>query len=213
MSEQSNESTKIKLNKEQLIEHLKIQIKLLQSSSKQYDSGLEESAIQIATILRTLLENSGLLSTLKWRKHIRYFNTAIPYSDTNLLTHSGLTCMKISNSCFEYKPHYDSNFIGFFDYKDWISETVISDGKGNRFTRRKLYKLVADKDGGAHVDEDIPIEYNQLKNENSMNWEMTTPFGSISPNSVIYASLRQIAYELLKSLWQKDKKLFSEEYF
>lgn len=213
MSEQSKENTNVKLSKEQLIEQLKIQIKLLQSNSKQYDDGFEESAIQIATILRTLLENSGLLSTLKWRKHIKYFNTAIPYSESNLLTHAGLTRMKISASGFEYKPNFHNDSIHLVEFKDWISETIICDGKGNRFTRRKLYKLVADKDGGAHVDENIPTEYNQLKNENSMKWEMITPSGIASPNSIIYASLRQIAYELLQSLYIKDKKLFSEKYF
>lgn len=201
-------------NKAELIEQLKIQIRLLQNNAKQYDGGFQEASITMATILRTLLWENSLLSKIGIRKQIDFLNTAYPYEETNLLTQHGLVGMHISNAEARFVPHYDSGYKQKYKYKDWMNETVICDKKRNLFRRKQLIQIIANKDGGAHVDSDIPADYAELKENNSINWEKITPDGSKPlDNDVVYASIRQMTYEVLESLYNYNSGWFTETYF
>ncbi len=200
--------------KAQLIDKLKTQIKLLQNNAKMYDNGAEEASITISTVLRTLLWEDSLLSKIGIKKQLIFINTAYPYEETNLLTQHGLVGMRLSNGGGKFIPHLSNGRNETCKYHDWMNEIVICDKKRNLFRRKQLIQIIANKDGGAHVDSELPDDYVGLKEENTINWEMVTPNG-VSPlaNDVVYASLRQMAYEVLVSLYKYNSSWFSEKYF
>lgn len=199
---------------DELIDALKTQIKLLQSHARQYDNGLEESSISMATILRTLLWEDSLLSKIHIRKKMDFLNSAYPYEETNLLTQHGLLALHLSADGGEYLPHKNNGYNKPCKYTKWMNEIVLCDGKRNLFRRKNLIDIVANKDGGAHLDIEIPEDYYNLKENNSMKW-MQMSSGSEKPldNDVVYASIRQMTYEILMSLYLFNQGWFSEEYF
>lgn len=217
-------SGNIKLTRNQIEEKLKEQIQLLQLAAENYDKGVEIAAQNMATALRVLVHDTpksmSILSIYKIKSNTPFFNTAFPYSPTNLLTHNGLVGMKFESeedgSKGVYMPHFgglpENRYCGFNAW--WEDDIVIKDKKARTFSRKDLVLYVANKDGGAHVDEKIKEEYSDLKYNNSIGWMMKDNSGERSlDNSVIYASIREIAYEVLKSLYKRDSKLFKREYF
>lgn len=109
-------------------------------------------------------------------------------------------------------------------FDDWWLWPVFTDMAGNAFNRKKLVLSMANKDGGAHVDSKLPNDYRALAYENSAGFGQSIssegvlgvsfPFsldggplpapGEISgdpiENSLVLASVRQIAWELLTSI-------------
>ena len=95
-----------------------------------------------------------------------------------------------------------------------LSFCQISAATTSVISRKNIIQYVANKDGGAHVDLDIPEDYDNLKNHNSINWKIITSKGEKPfENDVVYASIRQMTYEILVSLYMYRKDWFSEEYF
>ncbi|MFH1140294.1 MAG: hypothetical protein V1724_01180, partial [Chloroflexota bacterium] len=88
-------------------------------------------------------------------------------------------------------------------FNKWWGEVVIKDKDGRRFTRRDLVLGLADKEGGTHVDPTLDKEYAMLSRFNSQGWRVNT-WGIVQPpdNSLVAASVRQIAYEVLLSIEQ-----------
>jgi hypothetical protein len=109
---------------------------------------------------------------------------------------------------------------GFVSFDDWWNRKIIVDKLRNQgdFSRSKLIKDIANKLGGAHVDTEISPElYNIIKNNyynlfrtkegivikltQSKNEE--TPDDYIlpfKPNTLVYAVIRQIGYEVLVTI-------------
>ncbi len=86
-------------------------------------------------------------------------------------------------------------------FNKWWWEVVIRDKEHARFTRRDLVLGVADKEGGTHVDPKLDEDYARLSRFNSQGWRVTT-LGIVQPpaNSLVAASVRQIAHEVLVSI-------------
>jgi len=99
-------------------------------------------------------------------------------------------------------------------YTDWIEEIVLSNKKHNVYRRKDVLKLLANKDGGAHVDADIPNTLAPMKSIDFGGWEMNTPNGSVTyGNDPVYATMRQMTFEILQSLYLVRPQLFGERYF
>lgn len=80
-------------------------------------------------------------------------------------------------------------------------------------TRCKLIQLIADKEGGAHVDEKLPPDYKEWKHFPSSPFYTENPQSSsdsfniddvksVADGNVIPATIRQIAYEAITTLEQ-----------
>ena len=75
----------------------------------------------------------------------------------------------------------------------WDGKKVIAEGKKQTkpptkqisFTRRDLIKLVADTDGGAHVDAAINTDYHKLRNENLLGWYNLTAYEVLNTFNLI----------------------------
>lgn len=92
----------------------------------------------------------------------------------------------------------------------WKQEAIVNAGglEGGRATRRDLALWAANKDGGAHVDEELASSYQGLINGLGMAIRVTeTDEKSFAEDQQVniplqdlqFASLRQVAYEVLAS--------------
>lgn len=107
--------------------------------------------------------------------------------------------------------------IGSQPFKPWWTDLLVQSIEGKFFSRKNLVLIMANQDGGAHVDAKLDTDYNNLCSdflgtsigEYYSHEGMPESWGSISDisfnpppvkNNVAYASVRQIAYEVAKTL-------------
>ena len=186
---------------------LKEQLYFLNESCKGYDNGYKHEVQRIATCIRILLvENKkSLLTQLNVKNTIQFLDTTHPYFELPglkpLLPSYGLVDIGPPVKAFlnSYPDQYKKK-----SFDDWWHQIVLDD-TSNKFTRGNLIHLVADKDGGCHVDPKLPPEYHALKNNSmaiSANFKITTGFGDteIPLNNFDSESIRQIGFEVIKTL-------------
>jgi hypothetical protein len=100
--------------------------------------------------------------------------------------------------------------IGVFKpFDTWWTTPVVETSELRYFSRQDLVTIMANQDGGAHVDpeidaeyEDLTVDYLGVQLEIGDNLVDKTMGGDIPPmrGNVAAASIRQIAYEVLKAL-------------
>jgi hypothetical protein len=79
----------------------------------------------------------------------------------------------------------------------WLSENIFKTGSIT-FTRRKLIKVIADKEGGAHLDPEIDPEYYEIARANGAGWTFLGADGQEVPlGNPFPAMMRQLCYEVL----------------
>ena len=213
------------------------QLTFLDASADAYDRGIESEAIRLAATIRVVVHDArppsrSLLSHLQVRDRLPWTDTAAgEIRESALSVGSGLSMMRISTdgsgkSSFQpllgqqppERIHPAAAFI------DWWNDPVLTDADGTSYNRRSLVLWVTNKEGGAHVDEDLPSSYVALTHENSIGiTQVPVPHVngsglgfSIAPtatgitrqhldgppleNSCVLANIRQIAWELRDTL-------------
>ena len=201
--------TKVKQTTDELNRHLRDNIGFLEASCASFDAGFLGEAKRLATTIRVLLHDTqnskSLLGLLGIKRQINYINTAIPHNPQNLLVHHGLIGFRIGPG----GPSYWAPLGGGpptrynkppCDFDTWWNEAVIIDKSGGNFTRRELVLSLANKDGGAHVDPQLDTKYAALTRNNSLGWMASDGVNQRPLSDVELHSVRQIAYELLRSL-------------
>jgi hypothetical protein len=103
-------------------------------------------------------------------------------------------------------PPPDRN-IEKIDFGQWWEGIVISDSNRNVFCRKDLVLSAANKDGGAHIDPQIDEKYFDLANASTFGWEFGSTNRKSAFNNPILQSIRQIAYEIEKSVWDEFPSL------
>lgn len=84
--------------------------------------------------------------------------------------------------------------------KWWNKNIVFYDAvKKRRLTRFDIVRNVANRDGGAHFDPEIPVEYDTFRHPDLWKVQFGDKEIPFTKNPV-HVSLRQIAWEVLKSL-------------
>jgi hypothetical protein len=201
---------KISQTNEGLKDHLREQINFLRSSAKSFDDGYEGEAKRLAVVIRALLHDTdrsvSLLNQLGMEE-MSFYDTAIDYRPENLLSAHGLIMMRMGQDGAKYIPPLDdgppSRYMnGKVPFDEWWSKTVIADLHGSRFSRGDLILSVSNKDGGAHMDPHLDEAYVDLTRNNSLGWEYQIDREEkkeLSSQPEL-ASIRQIAYEVLRSL-------------
>jgi len=193
---------------------LRRQILFIQNSCRLYDEGHLEEAIRLAVALRVMFHDSKLSTSLLQHlraKSIFLLSTAdIPKKPQshNLALVSGFVKIPDARlpifSC-EMRPVLDDlkrrEFILFQSW--WRKEIIIELGDDGSLNRRDLVLAAANKDGGAHVDTALPLTYDKTRLGAGMELQIdfkTGPTRVKMPfENVHYASLRQVAYEVLNS--------------
>ena len=89
----------------------------------------------------------------------------------------------------------------FVLFAEWWAMPVARDDTRTLFTRWELIRHVANKDGGAHVDPTVPEAHRRLSTGESIGWVWHASDGTETVFAErLGASIRQIAYEVLRSI-------------
>jgi hypothetical protein len=81
--------------------------------------------------------------------------------------------------------------------------------EGQELTRRDLILVVANQDGGAHVDASLDETYARISRQNSLGRYAASEKKLAPLGSAELVSIRQVAHELLKSLkpgYRRDRR-------
>jgi hypothetical protein len=200
-----------------LKELLTEQVAFLKASCQSFDNGFGGESKRIATTVRVLVhdtnQSQSLLKQLNL-KSIDFYNTSAKLDPKNFATHMGLVFMRMEllSGDSEYLPYLDDflpDSMCLKKFDDWWLEPVIVDKNHNIFTRKDLILATSNKEGGAHVDPKLDIKFENLLRNNSINWYIhsdigTEPFGKENIQLVM-ASIRQIGFEMLKTLEKYSK--------
>ncbi|MGP8189074.1 MAG: hypothetical protein ACLQG5_04040, partial [Methanobacterium sp.] len=192
--------------------HLEEQIGFLLRSAESYDEGYKSEAKRMAVVMCVLLHDRGdntvsLLTHLN-KKDMLFYDTAPDLDPRDILAKSTLAHMFMTfgngeGNC-EYLPNLNENPVTKknvkVSFEDWWDKEVIKDMSGTTFTRNELVTKVCNQDGGAHIDAKLNKKYADLTRNNSMKitYQINDKGGPIP--DVELASVRQISYEVLKSL-------------
>ena len=150
-----------------------------------------------------------MLEQLGVKSKLRYMDTAIPVDPHNLLSTAGLTVMAITAGGDNPGGRYEAPLDNLSpprqnnlpkDFDEWWSTPVVKDDNGDLFDRRGLVLGLAHKDGGAHVDPEVDAAYAALSRSNSLGWAVHQPGGSQPMPNPVLPSVRQIAFELERTL-------------
>lgn len=151
----------------------------LMISCKAFDDGYHSEAKRIATVIRVLLHDTqkskSLLSQLKLKTSKRYLTTYIPPLKDNkikghhALLHVGLD-KKLNLPTF-IAPRKGGNNNKWVTFETWWNENVLTtDHFCATFNRRELIHFLVNKDGGAHVDPELPLKYAVLSRQKGMGY-------------------------------------------
>ncbi|MFG6497567.1 hypothetical protein P8610_19550 [Fictibacillus sp. UD] len=205
----------MKQTRQDFLIHLKEQVYFLKRSCEGFDRGYSAEGKSLASTIRTLVHDTSssisLLTHLDCKKKIYYFNTAIPGTPFGLVGRT--TTTENGGKTFFSAPldnlsdvRKQMPWITFDEW--WINMVALSDGRNN-FSRKDLILRVANQDGGSHVDKKLNKSYAELSRGNSLNVYHQYNSGQVSNvHGPELASVRQIAFELLKSLQQRFDNYF-----
>lgn len=225
ISMHKTESTKFKLSKSELLQHLLEQHGFLVNSARSFDRGQLAEVKRLALTMRVLLHNTknqqALLKQLGILYTMRFLDTARDFTPGNLVPESPLTLMRMG---FAENGIPSATFMPILDeviannrrreFSVWWNQNVVEDSERHKFNRRQLVLTMADKDGGSHIDPKIDLLYKMLKDGNTSGWgyqkdvtrnpsleskEVSTPSLQPIPNQLA-AAVRQIAHEVIRSI-------------
>ena len=198
---------------ERFSQHLNTQIEFLERSCRAYDDGHEQEGIRIGACLRIMFYDFGnskslvlthmgatsikLLSTASNRSHNAFLPSPMVYIRTNVDTSRSIILNVEARSQLEKSA--PTIFLPFADW--WTSEDLTKE-QTPPVTRKQLVLWAVNKDGGAHVDADLPEEYKSVIDGISHTYTTSIPgFPPASmPLEILHlAMLRQIGYKVLNS--------------
>jgi hypothetical protein len=194
-----------------LLNHLSDHIYFLKTSAEKYDEGNTQEAKRLAVHVRTLVhdtpQSNSLLNQLN-KKNIQFYDTALnKTSPQNIMPEMLLLKIRLGTETqpLKFLPHlddlapYQKNRKKSF--KNWWNKPILQDMDKNPFSRKDIVLRLANQDGGAHVDPILNEKFANLTRKVGLGWSWgpdeqsaRTVFGAER------ATMRQIAYEVLKSL-------------
>jgi hypothetical protein len=106
------------------------------------------------------------------------------------------------------KFSFDGKPKGKVPFDVWWNNTILDDKQGNILSRKALVLAVCNQDGGAHVDAELKKAYASSKNKLP---NVYVPGGQVKVafiSNIVSANIRQITYEVLKSLEDEFPEYF-----
>jgi hypothetical protein len=183
----------------------------------------EIESLKIAVIVRVLVHDTSnshsLLKSLE-KKSINFIDSAPP-NDGRLHSMTGMIGVRGSNpnqylglvakiktgksyiAVPLFKQHLPEWYEGYakVDFDKWWNKEIIKI-KGKSISRKDIILKVANMDGGAHVDPNLPIDYHELKNTKLiLNIE---GINTVFERNIVYISVAQIGWEILNSIDKDD---------
>lgn len=188
------------------------QLELLRSASERFDEGVLAEVANLATRIRVLVYDDGrgrsLLRQLGVKERLPYLDTALAEPPPGVISLGAGLCMITAtlgvegSSCYRApldnlspdRQHPPSAFV------DWWNDEVLADDIGNSFSRKSLVLAVANQDGGSHFDATLDAAYAALTRDHSLTRFQPAPGGDRAFKNVAPPSVRQIAFELERTL-------------
>jgi hypothetical protein len=187
------------------VEHLRRQLRFLERSCASYDAGNKDEAIRIATIIRVLVHNTKVSTSLLKHLNATTINLLSTTTEPSPQTVSfvGLGMMRIGGGGSEYFPQLGDGppINQFIPVSKWWDQVVMVLNR-QRISRRDIVLAAANKDGGAHVDAKLSTEYEALASDGAVGSFVYQTQGQRVEAPIQNAhlvSLRQLGYELLHS--------------
>jgi hypothetical protein len=212
------------------VRQLDKQIRYIEASARGYDAGEKDEAIRIATSLRVIFHHNpnkrdpskGSISLLA---HLQARYTRIltsvggpPYDNDYWPMGQIKSSFHVPEHHSKDCPHYEPiravgepSFVPWLGLRPlrrqvqatdwWASEPAIIQ-HGKKSHRKDVVLWAANKDGGAHVDAELPEDYLHLSNCLRVHISVGGAGADrieMKPDDVHFALLRQMAHEVLKS--------------
>ena len=173
-------------------------------------------ALSISTAIRVLIhDTNSSISLLKHldKKNIKFISTN--HKTKNKVVHLGLVRrinVGVKNGVggeAKYWPLCNEEIFpmpkceAYIEFKEWWEEEEIFVSSESVLTRKDLVLSMANKDGGAHFDTKVQKKYDDFRYSWSGGSTLKGIQSGISrgyDNIPIYPAIRQIGYELLKTL-------------
>lgn len=175
-----------------------------------FDEMREKEISNLATILRKLLIDSSKMSSLVSQMHIRediLFPPICTFSSSdyagNLVSIYPLIYSKYENGKFFCRAFFHKSKSNLrINLDTWLHEIVI-DPKGEQKykpTRQDIIRMIADKEGGAHYDENHDETYSEIVGNYA--FEIVHPDDSVTSlsNNVYFETLLSISYEFIQAI-------------
>lgn len=200
--------TDYRQSQKELDDKFEEQLDLLAMLAESYDLGKTRFAIPMATCLRVLLYDTNKqisLATLAQKWPALFVDTAEVITNVpgtiRAGSYSGLVGVFLGADG-DFIPHLDrgpTNPPRMRPFIDYWNESIHDDLNGNSLSRKELILWVANKDGGAHVDQELPQKFVEITRRNSLGWVKDDGAGWEDISVAHLASIRQIAHEILKT--------------
>ena len=212
-------------NRDRLILKLREQLRFMQRSCEMFDRGYEDEAIRISTSLRVIFHDTG--SSVSLVRHLGLNGTPMLSSSRGHGDYKDYLSQQIDLSSAQpvrMLPLLGDQFREF-PLQDWWANEPVFIHHAQRYARRKIVLSAANKDGGAHVDEQLEGYYEVLCAgeyafglTGNLTYDGLPPFpqGVIQyPKNAHLALIRQFAHETLVSAtrfaWLKDESASSTD--
>jgi len=210
-------------------EHLKEQLYFLEKSIQDFDKNEIEAKRSASTLRTLLHDTSNSTSLLKHlnSKSIKFIDTSAPeggFSNFDLANirldldfiafinntpYAGLVAKEVKphngNLLMKFKPlykHHNNSSARMYkdlDFDVWWNSKIFDSKTGYVLTRKDLILALANKDGGAHIDDKIDERYKYFKSGDLIIMNVNgVPQGF--QNIPSYSSALQIAWETLHSI-------------
>ena len=220
---------------DEFLQHLGQQLRFLEKSATDFDAGDDSEFVRMAGHLRILLYDTtssvSLFEHLGLKRSARFLETAVDLYETSIqpdgtrktrmaLEQSALTVVSVDQNRARHVAPLDSDperLTRWVSFTAWWTRRVIAPSQrdilgqgfvGRWATRRDLIDWIANTDGGAHVDEGLYPEHDELLRryhapiKYSLVDEETGERSDHYSDSPIPAAIRQIAHEVLTTVNQ-----------
>lgn len=180
----------------------------LRRSSWAYDEGDVPEAKRLAVTLRVLLHDTkqshSLLGQLGVKDSLRWYDTAVPIHPDNLLPTPGLIQMQMEPGVgVTYTAPLDDRPPELMQppsgFTPWWNNAVCK-LPDRTWSRSQLVLVLANQEGGAHVDPNLNDAYESLARQNALGFSYVDERGGRpAEGNPVAVAVRQIAHEVLKT--------------
>lgn len=184
----------------------------MQASGVSYDKAANGEARRLAVCILALVEDTSAAPSVLGRvglKEISFLDSSPDYKPELGLPLCGLTLVTLGAKSMNYVPRFDKspNIKTLSFEKWWNKPVVIDEDKGINMSRKDVAYAVAASNVGV-TNPKLHKSFEEISN--------SFPFGQATTGSLksdmvqpLFASVRQIAYELLGSLHDRAPQYFN----
>jgi hypothetical protein len=168
------------LSREDLRQHLKEHLAFMDESARLYDEGKEHEAKRLATSIRVLVHDTpnshSVLEQLGVKDQIAYWSVLLDPPDSSTRSYLGIGMSMGFGRPDRYVPILlpPRRQLSFAQW--WNDEPLVIAG-AERVTRKRAVLMLANRDGGAHVDPVLNDLDRQLARTDLFGWSAITITG------------------------------------